>query len=165
LEKTRILNFSLILLYLVVSPIRDAENSLKFSFYGFFFVLIIILFAYFGLRSRYELANFYGGVLIAFVLLWVFKALPFIEGWTIHRSYLQEKFNLPFPLHHSTLALLVAPFILLLQSKRNCLPSKLQFRVPILGLHVDLIFLLWGGDLFLFISQVPEIIINRNLFF
>jgi len=165
MKKTEFLNFSLVLLYLVVYLIRDAENSLKISFYGFFFILMLIFCAFFGKRSNYQLANFYGGVLIAFVFLYVSKALPFIESWTIRRSFLQEKFNLPFPLHHSSLALLVAPLIFLLHLKRNRFTSKLRFRVPKVRFQIDLVLLLLGGDLFLFISQVPEIVIYRNLFF
>lgn len=165
MKKTKILSFSYVLLYLLVYLFRNEENSLKILFYGFFFVLMLVLLTYFGMRSKYELANFYGGVLIAFVLLLVFNALPYIEGWTRHGSYLQERFDLPLPLHHSTLALLAVPWIALLQCERKRLPSNLRFRVPFSRFYVDLIFLLWGCNSFLFISQVPEIIIYGTLFF
>lgn len=140
--------------FLFVYLIKDAESSLKILFYALFLFSMSALFLYFKTRGLWELASFYAGVVAGFAGLYFFQAYPFVEGWTRRGSFLEEALKLPFPMHHSLIAILLSPFGILLYIKRELLPPKLRF----------LIFLIFGFTLFAIISQIPYMILHRTFF-
>lgn len=132
-------------------------------FYVIFAIVALGLSIFYVWNNKCNLANFYCGVVLSFIVLIPFKALPFIPSWTRPKALLNF-FGLP--IHHWVIGFVVLVLAILLyvfHIKRDRLPSHM-YRCFQCFIHPYLISFLVGFGTFLFASQIAEMFIHMNPF-